>query len=367
MGKGESSHPLSKKAITLIIGITVGVVAVVALTILIIVLLTKRSVTSSYPSDIVNENGYLLGSFSYYNANFSGSPWTANDFTVTVNGTMIPWQNMMLTDGYASWPFYANVWDQVYQRTGVKLLIFWKGDQMNTVSDVNTFRSQYMAIKVSYPSLPSEPQGIFLYDEPSPDMILGNGSFSSLVAISSAIRSAYPRAKQWANFRYDSINNRTDLCTAIGSSQLDYISSDEYYDVSVATYQATYQTYLYPNLKPNQKILLTPFAAYMEGSTPNTTISATAADSDELTTSPASATKYYSWMMQDPKVHGLIVYRLKNLWWNGTGDILSNPNGTGLGLVDVQTNGTYVTPQTVAFYQALGTSWYQSSAFVRVE
>jgi hypothetical protein len=42
------------------------------------------------------------------------------------------------------------------------------------------------------------------------------------------------------------------------------MSTDEYYDVSPAHYQMVYRERLYPHLRPEQRIVLLPFAAYCE-------------------------------------------------------------------------------------------------------
>ena len=55
--------------------------------------------------------------------------------------------------------------------------------------------------------------------------------------------------------------------------ELDWMSTDEYYDVAMAHYQMVYRERLYPHLRPEQRIVLLPFAAYCEiGCEHNTTI-----------------------------------------------------------------------------------------------
>ncbi len=55
--------------------------------------------------------------------------------------------------------------------------------------------------------------------------------------------------------------------------QLDWMSTDEYYDVAMTHYQTVYRERLYPHLRPEQRIILLPFAAYCEiGCEHNTTI-----------------------------------------------------------------------------------------------
>ena len=93
--------------------------------------------------------------------------------------------------------------------------------------------------------------------------------------------------------------------------KLDWMSTDEYYDVSIAHYQEVYQQRLYPHLRPEQQIILLPFAAYCEiGCKPNVTIAPAPADARCL----GSVKAHLEWAESDPRVVGLFVYRLKNLW-----------------------------------------------------
>lgn len=117
-----------------------------------------------------------------------------------------------------------------------------------------------------------------------------------------------------------------------------------------------YRERLYPHLRPEQRVVLLPFAAYCEiGCNPNTTIDLSAADQHTL----AKAQNHYAWAKNDSRVVGLFIYRLKNLWQGTTMkglDTCHNPWGTGLGLVDTCASGSYATPKTVAFYHQKGAS-----------
>ena len=179
-------------------------------------------------------------------------------------------------------------------------------------------------------------------------------------------------------------------------------------------YRDVYRERLYPHLRPEQKVLLLPFAAYCElGCQPNTTIagphspncsdtpwgecwtgcpaqgaakggppwpcaggatppppghaSCNACTCNAARTSCGdnradarclqSAEDHLAWAEDDPRVVGLFVYRLKDLWQASDMsrlDACQNPFGTGLGLVDrcgVGGVGGYATPQALAFYQ----------------
>ena len=115
-----------------------------------------------------------------------------------------------------------------------------------------------------------------------------------------------------------------------------------------------YATRLYPYLRPEQRIVLLPFAAYCEiGCTPNATLNLAAADEHTL----QKATDHYTWAANDSRVVGLFLYRLKNLWQGSTLkglDVCNNPWGTGLGLVDTCASGAYATPKTLAYYHQQG-------------
>lgn len=71
----------------------------------------------------------------------------------------------------------------------------------------------------------------------------------------------------------------------------------------------------------------------------------------------SSATAHLDWAQRDPRVIGLFVYRLKNLWQKTSMaelDACQNPWGTGLGLVDrcgLGGTGDYAMPETLEFYQ----------------
>ena len=102
-----------------------------------------------------------------------------------------------------------------------------------------------------------------------------------------------------------------------------------------------------------------PFAAYCEiGCTPNTTIAGPGSPADPRCLGSAAA--HLEWAESDPRVVGLFIYRLKDLWGGpeldtALLDACQNPSGTGLGLVDrcgAGGSGPYATPDTLAFYRS---------------
>merc|ERR1712087_134354 len=101
----------------------------------------------------------------------------------------------------------------------------------------------------------------------------------------------------------------------------------------MATYRSTYMNYLYPHLRQDQRIIVIPFAAYCEL---NCAIgmNLTQGSKADLRCS-GSAEDHYRWYLEDERVVGMSVYRLKNMWGDiAKRDVCSNPAGTGLGLVD---------------------------------
>lgn len=146
-----------------------------------------------------------------------------------------------------------------------------------------------------------------------------------------------------------------ELAQVLGQMQLDWISSDEYYDVPITLFEKTYRDKLYPHLRDDQKVLLVPFAAYCELGCEKGTSLVPAADARCLGVAQA----HEEWFRTDERVLGMAVYRLKNIWrdtQSGTDVCLNEPNGNGLGLVDrcgVGATGDYATPLTLSFYQNL--------------
>jgi hypothetical protein len=303
-----------------------------------------------------NETYYperLLGSWSYYNAKFP-HPWTVDDFIYTDNdGRKKIWQNFMVAGDKDGWDYYAKVWHEIYIETGIKLLVFWGNGPWQNHTSIDLFSARYKNMTIRYPLLPQEPSGIFIYDEPHPSQLVGTESQIGLVNLSTSLKERFPNSLQYANFLYASLLNIT-YCEIIGDSGIDYVSSDEYWDIPIINYRKTYQNNFYPNLQPHQKVLLVPYAAYWEDTPKGKVINAGIADTFCKTNSPASADKYDAWMKNDTMINGMIVYRLKNLWWDGLGPVLNNTGGTGLGLIDRDTFGSYIMPKTVNYYQTLG-------------
>ena len=139
------------------------------------------------------------------------------------------------------------------------------------------------------------------------------------------------------------------MAVALGKMKIDWLSTDEYYDVSMDSYQSLYHTHLYASLRPDQKIILVPFAAYCEEKCP-VGQNLSAADS----VCSGKARDHIGWFQADEKVIGFSIYRMKAMWGAIEGkDICLNPGGTGLGLVDKCANGELAMPDTYALYTKL--------------
>jgi hypothetical protein len=345
------------------LSVTLGVTAsafVVGVT-LMVVLLTKKKISSTSAPILqasVSRKKYLMGSFSHYSSTFPNM-WTENDFMYTdVNGKKLPWQNYMITDDITSWVYYATIWTTIYKATGVKLTVFWKYTFVRP-DDVITFNETYQNLLVSFPDLPPAPTGVFVCDRPTDTQVLGDtvNDVISLTYLCSILKTYWPNAHLYGNFNYSQITGSVLAVSAIGESDLDYISVQDFTQ-DFSTFQNGLKTYLYPNIKDSQKVLVISFAAYGNGSTPGTAISPSTADAYCLVNGPYSALAMQNWLQSDSRIYGIIVYNLKNINWSGSGDITANASGTGVGLVDtLQNSSTYVMPNTVNFYKNLGAIW----------
>jgi|EP01049_Picozoa_sp_SAG25_P007409 hypothetical protein len=321
-----------------------------------------------------------LGSFAYTIAPTApayGQMWTANDWIAKDprSGKEYPWQSIILVTGNDT--VFAALHAEVLRRTGVALpvLWYWGGWRTDVASSSPTswdaFAARYVALRGTYPQLPPTPWGVYMGDEP--DLARHPERQAMLRAGLDIVKTALPNATTYLNMLYASIGcpgdnpggpflcnsstwkgNPDKLALALGKMKLDWLSTDEYYDVSIEHYQQVYQQRLYPHLRPEQRIILLPFAAYCEiGCTPNRTMAPKRADARCL----GSAAAHLRWAESDPRVVGLFVYRLKNLWQHSSMaqlDACENPWQTGLGLVDRcgrDGSGGYATPTTLNFYQ----------------
>ena len=326
------------------------------------------------PGEAANRE-FVLTSWSY-TVEDEHLMWTADDWVVptmppTEEFAERPWQSHILAVGNAT--KYAMLSAEVLSRTGELLPTLWKWDAWTRgVASLDnswaTFVADYRALVLAFPHLPAAPWGVFLGDEPG--MLTRNGlnqtKMESLRHALGLVKRDFPSCMTYVNFLYASFacpnpsycccNGRTGsdaLAAALGKVPLDWLSSDEYYDVSNDEYSATYQTKLYPLLRPEQRVLLLPFAAYCEqGCAKNSSIAPGLADARCSTI----ARGHLAWAAHDERVAGFAIYRLKNLWRSDAqDDVCENLDGTGLGLVDKCASGALAMPETLAMWRNVTT------------
>lgn len=305
--------------------------------------------------------------------------WTADDWISVdpVTGKEFAWQNIIFVTGNDT--AFCELSKEVLRRTGTNLpMLFyfggWRTDLPGAPSAAASFKNftrRYTYLRAEYPHLPETPFGVYVGDEP--DLARRPERQQQLHEGLALVKATYPSAITYLNMLYGSIgcpgtnpggpflcNSSTwtgdpeRLAKALGKMQLDWMSTDEYYDVSPVHYREVYQTRLYPHLRSEQRIILLPFAAYCEiGCQVNHTMAPAPADQRCL----GSAEVHLQWAQSDSRVIGLFVYRLKNLWQRTSMAELSactNPWQTGLGLMDrcgKGGSGAWAMPQTVEFYR----------------
>ena len=350
-----------------------------------------------------NATDFYLGSWSYTQSagDDPRAMWTVHDFIrntthtntgavnsidsgATNHAALVPWQNIIFARGEPT--TYAKLSNEILRRTGVNVPVMWTWDAWATCNgNVSAIRASWHVFTALYANLqgssygahlPATPFGVSLGDEPGlRNNITGNATTSALAAALSIVKTTYPDATTHINLLYGTLacdsgtdtlsycccsveregfSTATGMAQRLGHMQLDWVSSDEYYDVSMADYRKTYESKLYPHLRPEQRVVLTPFAAYCElGCAPSTRIAPEPADGRVL----AQAQAHADWAASDPRVVGMFIYRLKNIWQRSADtDACMNPWQTGLGLVDRCGNasgGGFATPRSVQFYQEL--------------
>lgn len=303
---------------------------------------------------------FLMGAWDYRYTNLNNT-WTADDFIVKAdNGKESVWQNFILTFSKFDYEYAAQVYTQVYNRTGYKLFIFWGVGAITDLPTVQNITLTYANLTQYYPLLPPQPAGFFLYDEPSNPTMDGSSTAFGLVNLTQALKQVFPTSYIYANFLVTTTQD-PNYAALIGNSSLDFVGMDSYGQTG-AQAKAELQQNFYPYLKPTQKVLGVPNAAYGAGNSLSTVLDPVIADLTSLYTTKASATSYYQWMQTDSRVVGFTIYRLKNVWsssYNGT--TLNGNVQDGIGLVDrVTPGGPYIMPNTVRFYQTLGVKWTYS-------
>ena len=363
----------------------------------------------------------LVGSWSYAYGKprppaMDEEMWTSADWVTTgADGRPYPWQNLILAGDDTgeshgvhfskNWSrynellqnqreIYAQVFTDVLTRTNRSVPTLWawggwfyaEGNATVMERSWRRFLADYSALRESYGRLPKQPFGVFLGDEQG----LYNATHREWMASGlKLIKQDLPQATTYANFNYLTLacngdnpyvcccnpghiapvarhtccrrnishSNAETVARWLGTVPLTWVSTDEYYDVTVAEYARTYRTQLYPHLRPEQRVILLPYAAFCEfeeNCKRNTTIGGVDGPADARCLPVAR--EHLAWARSDDRVAGLLVFFLKNLQQKDPihTDPCQNPSGTGVGLVDrcgVGGHGGYAMPATVALYQ----------------
>jgi hypothetical protein len=134
------------------------------------------------------------------------------------------------------------------------------------------FGNRYLTLRAQFPHLPPTPWGVYMGDEP--DLARHPERQEMLASGLQHVRQLYPQATTYLNMLYASVGcpgpnpggpflcnkttwhgDPTALARALGQMELDWMSTDEYYDVTISHYQAVYQERLYPYLRQVATVL----------------------------------------------------------------------------------------------------------------
>ena len=208
-----------------------------------------------------------LSSFSYTKPEGGGATmWTVDDW-ITTNDitaapeTLIPWQSLILQTGEDT--VFANLSAAVLARTSVNLPVLWYwggwlkygGNATAVAASFRRFQARQTQLQELYPHLPRSPFGVYMGDEP--DLARKPERQQYLADGLALVKTRYPSAITYLNMLFASIGcpapasgdysglcrawpnatNHTALALNLGKMPLDWISSDEYYDVSIEQYQ----------------------------------------------------------------------------------------------------------------------------------
>lgn len=210
-----------------------------------------------------------LSSFSYTKPSGGGAAgWTADDWiTTTSTGEKKPWQTHILVTGDDT--AFAGLSAAVLRKTGVNLPVLWYwggwlqygGNATAVAASWQSFKARQTVLQGLYPHLPSTPYGIYVGDEPD---LAGNPARQKYLADGLVlVKESYPEAVTYLNMLFASLgcpvadpdhtyyglcktrsnmstNNFTALAISLGQMELDWMSTDEYYDVSIEQYQTMY-------------------------------------------------------------------------------------------------------------------------------
>ena len=202
-----------------------------------------------------------LSSFAYTKPEGGGATmWTVDDWiagsgSVSAPSTPLPWQSLILQTGDDT--VFANLSAAVLAKTSVNLPVLWYwggwleygGNETAVIASFRRFQARQKQLRQLYPHLPPSPFGVYMGDEP--DLARKPERQMYLAAGLALVKAAYPSAITYLNMLFASIGcpasapgaysglcktwpasaNHTALALHLGKIPLDWISSDEYYDV----------------------------------------------------------------------------------------------------------------------------------------
>jgi hypothetical protein len=222
----------------------------------------------------------------------------------------------------------------VHAETGESLPVLWEWNAWRTLrsaepalldASLANFSRAYGVLAERFPQLPSAPFGVALGDEPPWELVRGR-----LAASAAAVKRRYPRAVTHINLQFRTITNASVPPILGAATGLDWVGADLYYsdntvnppvNASVAAFRDIYTRAVYPHLRPEQKIVLVPFAHYCEFYCP---IGALPLDHADAYTR-GIAEQYTEWADHDDRIAALLIYTLKMVWVPEGVDVCENP------------------------------------------
>lgn len=232
----------------------------------------------------------------------------------------------------------AKIQSEVFRRTKVllPLMLQWNdwrasgagsmklnGSLVNASLDLLDIR--LTEIRRHYPLLPAQPWGVFLGDEPPFELVQGR-----LADAAAAIKHRYPAAITAVNLNWVTIVNASVPPILGAATGLDWVGADLYYNdlvahpilnASVHAMRDAYERVLYPHLRPDQKIVLVPWAQYCAFYCPIGPLPLAQADAYTLSVGQA----YTEWAETDSRVAALTIFNLKMVWTPAGSDPCENP------------------------------------------
>jgi hypothetical protein len=323
----------------------------------------------SAPEDSTASTPALLSSWAYAGCGpfptrrcpwgaFDVTPaeWSVDDYLIRDrDGHERPWQTMIF-EGGGNMTKSAALHAAIHLRTGVSLPVMWEWNAWRSEQPVcweaslRNFSNLYRSLVRQYPRLPDGPFGIFLGDEPHFELVS-----TRLADAAAAVKRQFPHATTYVNLEWVTITNASVPPILGAATALDWVGADLYYDdpdikvnASVPAMRAVYNEVVYPHLRPEQRIVLIPWAHYCAFYCPIGPLPLEQGDAFTLSVARA----YRDWADTDKRVAAVLIYHLKMVWRPANTDACENPPyivgkgnlsrvpwnntsaGNGVGLVD---------------------------------